>query len=147
VVKIAYNYWYSYFYVYDEYEEARYFSNNTYNKRKRGEEDVEREMAGSNAEWQSSAYQGPGQYNQYKMWEYKGYPGAHYKFGYQDVSGLGTEYNYNGAYAHEILTSFFSQNNLSPVWIAGGGWGWQDEETGLWNGAVGRVGYLLSLLL
>jgi hypothetical protein len=149
VVKIAYNYWYGYFSVYDEYEEAYYFSNNIYNnKRKRGEEDEERETSGSQAEWQSSEYQGPGQFNQYKMWEYKGYPGTHPKFGYYDNYGYGYEYNYNGAYAHEILTSFFSQNNLSPVWMfANQTWGWQDEETGLWNGAVGQVGYSLVLLL
>ena len=74
---------------------------------------------------------------QYGMWDYKGYPGA--------FNGYGEEYS--EVYAHVILSTFFSQNNLSPVWIyANGTWGWQDEESGLWNGAVGKVGYLLLFI-
>ena len=75
---------------------------------------------------------------QYGMWDYKGYPGAFDGYGYE----------YTDVYAHVILSTFFSRNNLSPIWIyANQTWGWRDEESGLWNGAVGKVGYLLLLIL
>ena len=138
-MKIAFNYWAPYFNAYVESENKYYLKDN--NKRKRGDEDEERNMSmsGSKAEWQSSDYQGPDLFNQYKMWAYKGYPGVMRKFGHDD--------DYNEAYAHEILSSLFSQNNLEPVWTKPKNrWGWQDEETGLWNGAIGQVGYLLELL-
>ena len=74
----------------------------------------------------------------YGMWDYKGYPGA--------ITLTGQKWEYDGAYPHLILSTFFSQKHLSPVWIyMNQTWGWQDEETGLWNGAVGQVGYLILL--
>ena len=40
----------------------------------------------------------------------------------------------------KILESFFSSENLTPVWEnANYTWGWLDEETGRWTGAVGLV--------
>ena len=41
---------------------------------------------------------------------------------------------------HEVLISFFSSQNLTPVWEnANYTWGWFDEETGRWTGAVALV--------
>ena len=41
---------------------------------------------------------------------------------------------------HDVLISFFSSQNLTPVWEnANYTWGWFDEETGRWTGAVGLV--------
>ena len=46
----------------------------------------------------------------------------------------------NGAYANDILSSFFTSHHLTPTWQdANGTFGWFDEETGLWTGAVGLV--------
>ena len=40
----------------------------------------------------------------------------------------------------EVLISFFSSQNLTPVWKnANFTWGWLDEETGRWTGACGLV--------
>ena len=40
----------------------------------------------------------------------------------------------------KVLNSFFSSQNLTPVWEnANYTWGWFDEETGRWTGAVGLV--------
>ena len=45
-----------------------------------------------------------------------------------------------GAYPNEILSSFFTSHHLTPTWQdANYTWGWFDEETGLWTGAVGLV--------
>ena len=42
----------------------------------------------------------------------------------------------------EVLTSFFSSQNLTPVWEnANFNWGSFDEETGRWTGAVGLVSH------
>ena len=41
---------------------------------------------------------------------------------------------------NEVLISFFSSQNLTPVWEnANYTWGWFDKETGRWTGAVGLV--------
>ena len=41
---------------------------------------------------------------------------------------------------NDALISFFSSQNLTPVWEnANYTWGWFDEETGRWNGAVALV--------
>ena len=40
----------------------------------------------------------------------------------------------------KVLNSFFSSQNLTPVWEnANYTWGWFDDETGRWTGAVGLV--------
>ena len=40
----------------------------------------------------------------------------------------------------EVLISFFSSQNLTPVWKnANFTWGWFDAETGLWTGACALV--------
>jgi hypothetical protein len=42
---------------------------------------------------------------------------------------------------YEILNSFFATYELTPTWQdCNETWGWLDEETGLWNGAVRAVG-------
>ena len=47
----------------------------------------------------------------------------------------------------EILKIFFDNNNIEPTWInTHYTWGWYDEETGSWTGAVGQVRFLLSYL-
>ena len=41
---------------------------------------------------------------------------------------------------YEILSSFFSNYHITPKWInCNYTWGWFDEETGHWTGAVGKV--------
>ena len=50
----------------------------------------------------------------------------------------------NGAFPSEYLSSFFTSKNLTPSWhyayqVAGS----QDEQTGLWNGAIGMVSYII----
>ena len=48
------------------------------------------------------------------------------------ISQLSVEY--------EILKSFFSKFNIKPTWInCNYTWGWFDDETGHWTGAVGQV--------
>ena len=43
-------------------------------------------------------------------------------------------------YPHEVLTSFFTFQNLTPIWQDNNyNWGWFNEETGLWTGAVAMV--------
>ena len=43
-------------------------------------------------------------------------------------------------YDWEILETFFSANDIVPVWInCHSTWGWYDEEAGKWTGAVGKV--------
>ena len=43
---------------------------------------------------------------------------------------------------NDALISFFSSQNLTPVWEnANYTWGWFDEETGRWTGAVALVSY------
>ena len=40
----------------------------------------------------------------------------------------------------EILRIFFDNYNINPTWInCNFTWGWFDEETGKWTGAVGKV--------
>ena len=40
----------------------------------------------------------------------------------------------------EILKMFFDNYNINPTWInCHYTWGWFDEETGKWTGAVGKV--------
>ena len=44
--------------------------------------------------------------------------------------------------SNDVLISFFSSQNLTPVWEnANFTWGWFDEETGRWTGAVGLVSH------
>ena len=44
------------------------------------------------------------------------------------------------SYDHEILMSFFSNFKIKPTWInCNYTWGWFDDETGHWTGAVGQV--------
>ena len=45
-----------------------------------------------------------------------------------------------GVYTWEILSSFFKINKLTPIFAdCNNTWGWLDEDTGLWNGAVAMV--------
>ena len=44
------------------------------------------------------------------------------------------------SFEYEILNSFFSKFNIIPKWInCNFTWGWFDDETGHWTGAVGQV--------
>ena len=44
------------------------------------------------------------------------------------------------SYSWEILKLFFKNNNIVPNWInCYQTWGWFDEESGKWTGAVGKV--------
>ena len=44
------------------------------------------------------------------------------------------------AWTWEILSSFFAINKLTPIFNdCNYTWGWLDEDTGLWNGAVAMV--------
>ena len=46
---------------------------------------------------------------------------------------------------HEILQSFFDNYNVKPTWInCNSTWGYFDDETGHWTGAVGQVLIKLS---
>ena len=48
------------------------------------------------------------------------------------------------AWPNEILSSFFSSQNLTPTWQDNNyTWGWYDEETERWTGAVGMVSYMI----
>ena len=41
---------------------------------------------------------------------------------------------------YELLKSFFSKFNIKPTWInCNYTWGWFDDETGHWTGALGQV--------
>ena len=41
---------------------------------------------------------------------------------------------------YEMLKTFFSKFNIKPTWInCNYTWGWFDDETGHWTGAVGQV--------
>ena len=52
-----------------------------------------------------------------------------------------------GAYPWEILSSFFANNRLTPIFYnCHQTWGWLDEYTGLWNGAIAMVDSLASFL-
>ena len=43
-------------------------------------------------------------------------------------------------YDWEILDSFFKNHDIVPAWInCHYTWGWYDEESGKWTGAVGKV--------
>ena len=49
------------------------------------------------------------------------------------------DYNYI-PYDWEILKLFFNHFNIIPSWInCNKTWGWIDEDTGKWTGAVGKV--------
>ena len=44
------------------------------------------------------------------------------------------------SYEYEILKTFFTKFNVKPTWInCNYTWGWFDDETGQWTGAVGQV--------
>ena len=44
------------------------------------------------------------------------------------------------AFDYEILNPFFENYHITPTWIdCNYTWGWFDEETGHWTGAVGKV--------
>ena len=44
------------------------------------------------------------------------------------------------SFEYEILSSFFENYHITPTWInCHFTWGWFDEETGHWTGAVGKV--------
>ena len=51
------------------------------------------------------------------------------------------------SYSWEILSSFFANNRLTPIFIDCKKHGWLDEDTGLWNGAVATVDSLDLFLL
>ena len=43
-------------------------------------------------------------------------------------------------YDFEILKIFFKTSNIIVKWIyCNQTWGWYDDKTGRWNGAVGKV--------
>ena len=45
-------------------------------------------------------------------------------------------------YDYEILASFFSWYNIHAIWYNNNyTWGWFDEDTGMWTGAVGMVSF------
>ena len=51
------------------------------------------------------------------------------------------ELRFGNVWDYEILNSFFATYGLTPTWQdCNETWGWLDEETGLWNGAVRAVG-------
>ena len=55
-------------------------------------------------------------------------------------------YDLHYPYPYEILTSFFASQNLTPIWQDNNyNWGWFNEETGLWTGAVAMVSYYLKI--
>jgi hypothetical protein len=48
-----------------------------------------------------------------------------------------------GAWEWEILSSFFANRRLTPIFInCNFTWGWLDEDTGVLNGAVAKVALL-----
>ena len=52
------------------------------------------------------------------------------------VTGVRT----NIPFDYEILSSFLNIYKITPTWInCNYTWGWFDEETGRWTGAVGQV--------
>ena len=62
------------------------------------------------------------------MWE---------KYGYLQGDIIG-HYSYDT----EILSKFISNYNILVNWIdCNYTWGWFDDETGKWTGAVGQVSY------
>ena len=74
---------------------------------------------------------------------YNQYPGI---FEVDNVTNTMVEYSlsdkssHDWAYEWEILSSFLQTYNLSPVFYwCNDTWGWFDEDTGLWNGAVAMV--------
>ena len=66
-----------------------------------------------------------------------------------NVTNTVVEYDFSDKWSHEeayvaqdweILSSFFQTYNLSPVFYdCNETWGWFNEDTGLWNGAVAMV--------
>ena len=53
----------------------------------------------------------------------------------------------NQAWPWEILSSFFANNRLTPIFYnCHQTWGSLDEDTGLWNGAIAMVDSLASFL-
>ena len=58
------------------------------------------------------------------------------KYPVKPVTGSNTYIPYDW----EILSSFFSNHDIVPVWTNSHfNWGWYDEESGKWTGAVGKV--------
>ena len=50
-------------------------------------------------------------------------------------------------YDWDILATFFQNHDIVPVWInCHYTWGWYDEESGKWTGAVGKVGRKLRTM-
>ena len=50
-----------------------------------------------------------------------------------------SDYGYHSL-DHHILKTFFSKFNIKPTWInCNYTWGWFDDESGHWTGAVGQV--------
>ena len=48
----------------------------------------------------------------------------------------------NKPYTYEVLASFFSMYNMKAIWHDNNyTWGWRDDDSGLWTGAVGMVSY------
>ena len=48
------------------------------------------------------------------------------------------------SYSWEVLKIFIQHNNIVPNWIdCNFTWGWYDDETGKWTGAVGKVKLIL----
>ena len=55
-----------------------------------------------------------------------------------------SKYHNQIAYSWETLKIFFDRNNIVPNWInCYQSWGWFDDETGKWTGAVGKVKLIL----
>ena len=51
-----------------------------------------------------------------------------------------TGYDLLHPFPAEILSSFFTSHNLTPIWQDNNyNWGWFNEKTGLWKGAVTMV--------
>ena len=59
---------------------------------------------------------------------------------YKYFHGLFTDMNSYISQNYEILSIFFKNYNIIVKWInCNSTWGWYDDETGKWTGAVGQV--------
>ena len=66
------------------------------------------------------------------------------KYGYLHGDNVGVYSQISDA--DEILSIFFENHNIIVNWIdCNYTWGWFDDETGKWTGAVGQVIILLSM--
>ena len=77
--------------------------------------------------------------NEYNYFEIDNITNTMVEYPKLNKNGLIHDY---GQYSHEysIMKSFFSKFNIKPTWInCNYTWGWFDNVTGHWTGAVGQV--------